>query len=120
MEVWKNIPNYVGIYMISNLGRIESLERKVKNGNGYRIVKRQIINSTKNNNYGNHKFRSATTQSQKVNQYDLSGNFIKTWNSMKEIERTLKIHHSCISACCKGKQKYSNGYIWKYYENKEN
>lgn len=47
MEVWKNISNYVGIYMISNLGRIESLERKVKNGNGYRIVKRQIINSTK-------------------------------------------------------------------------
>lgn len=35
MEVWKNIPNYVGIYMIINLGRIESLERKVKNGNGY-------------------------------------------------------------------------------------
>ena len=30
MEVWKDIPNYVGIYMISNLGRIESLERKVK------------------------------------------------------------------------------------------
>ena len=31
MEVWKDIPNYVGIYMISNLGRIEILERKVKN-----------------------------------------------------------------------------------------
>lgn len=42
MEVWKYIPNYVGIYMISNLGRIERLERKVKNRNGYRIVKRQI------------------------------------------------------------------------------
>ena len=42
MEVWKDIPNYVGIYMISNLGRIESLERKVKNRNDYRIVKRQI------------------------------------------------------------------------------
>ena len=42
MEVWKDIPNYVGIYMISNLGRIEILERKVKNRNGYRIVKRQI------------------------------------------------------------------------------
>ena len=42
MELWKDIPNYVGIYMISNLGRIEILERKVKNRNGYRIVKRQI------------------------------------------------------------------------------
>ena len=42
MEVWKDIPNYVGIYMISNLGRIEILERKVKNKKGYRSVKRQI------------------------------------------------------------------------------
>lgn len=38
MEVWKDIPNYVGIYMISNLGIIESLERKVKNRNGYSLI----------------------------------------------------------------------------------
>lgn len=67
-----------------------------------------------NNNYGGHKSRSAATQSQKVNQYDLDGNFIKEWNSMKEIERTLKIHHSSISACCKGKQKQACGYKWRY------
>lgn len=25
MEIWKNIPNYDGLYQISNLGRIRSL-----------------------------------------------------------------------------------------------
>lgn len=52
--------------------------------------------------------------SRKINQYDLNGIFIKTWNSMGEIERKLKINHSMISECCNNKQKTSGGYIWKY------
>ncbi len=50
----------------------------------------------------------------KVNQYNLQGEYIKTWNSMGEIERILHINHSMISECCNGKQKTSGGYIWKY------
>lgn len=40
-EVWKDIPNYEGLYKISNLGRVKSLVRKERilhpadNGNGY-------------------------------------------------------------------------------------
>ena len=30
-ELWKDIPNYEGLYMASNLGRIKSLDRKRKN-----------------------------------------------------------------------------------------
>ena len=26
------------------------------------------------------------------------------------------INYSCITACCRGKQKTAGGYIWKYYE----
>ena len=29
-EIWKDIPNYEGYYQASSLGRIKSLERKVK------------------------------------------------------------------------------------------
>lgn len=49
-----------------------------------------------------------------INQYDLNGNFIKQWDSTKEIERKLKIYHSNISLCCKHKLKTSGGYIWRY------
>lgn len=57
---------------------------------------------------------SGCFQSRKINQYDLQGNFIKTWNTMGEIKRELGINHSMISECCNGKQKTSGGYKWKY------
>ena len=31
-EIWKDIPDYEGIYQVSNLGRIKSLDRYVKRG----------------------------------------------------------------------------------------
>ncbi len=34
-EIWKDIPGYEGEYQASNLGRIKSLERKVKSKNQY-------------------------------------------------------------------------------------
>ena len=33
-EIWKDIPNYKGLYQISNLGRVKSLERFRKGKNG--------------------------------------------------------------------------------------
>lgn len=32
MEIWKDIQGYEGLYMVSNLGRVKSLPRKMKNG----------------------------------------------------------------------------------------
>lgn len=49
-EIWKDIKNFEGFYQISNLGRVKSLERKVKNKNGYRIVKEKILCNYINNN----------------------------------------------------------------------
>ncbi len=51
----------------------------------------------------------------KVNQYTKQGEFIKTWDSMSQIEKELGILHCCISDCCRGKQKSAGGFIWKYY-----
>jgi len=47
-------------------------------------------------------------------QYDLKGNFIKEWISLKEIQQS---HKGDIRSCCYGKQKTAGGYIWKYKEN---
>lgn len=57
--------------------------------------------------------KSSTT---KVNQYDLEGNFIKQWNSIKEACDELNLNHANISVVCKGNtnRKQVGGYIWKY------
>ena len=49
-----------------------------------------------------------------VNQYDLKGNLIKTWNCMRDIQRELGFEHTNISRCCRNKQKTAYGFIWRY------
>lgn len=41
-EIWKDIPEYEGYYMISNFGRVKSVERYVPQGNFIRHVKERI------------------------------------------------------------------------------
>lgn len=50
----------------------------------------------------------------KVNQYDLNGNFIKTWSNINEAVFNLNLGHH-IGECCIGKRKTCGGYIWKFY-----
>lgn len=43
-------------------------------------------------------------------------NFIRKWNSAREVEKELNIAHSQITACCKKRKNYqtAGGYIWGY------
>lgn len=50
-EIWKDIKDYEGLYQISNLGNVRSLERKVRINKGYRIVKNKILKLGIRNNY---------------------------------------------------------------------
>ena len=55
MEIWKDIKNYEGLYQVSNLGRVKSLDRKVRTGikhNEYKIAKGKILKlNQKRNGY---------------------------------------------------------------------
>jgi hypothetical protein len=51
-----------------------------------------------------------------VQQFTLSGEFIKEWQSTMDIERELFILNTAISNCCNNKKHYysAGGFIWKY------
>lgn len=49
-----------------------------------------------------------------VIQFDLSGNMIKEWTSIREAARNNNISFGNIINCCKGRCKTCGGYIWKY------
>jgi len=160
-ECWKDIPNYEGLYQVSNLGRVKSIfknkkiltprlrngylrvsltkNKKAINHSVHRLVAQVFIpnpnnlpevnhkDENKENNcvnnleyctrnynmkYGTWKDRRFIKFAKPVAQYDLDGNFIKNWNSIKTAKTQLKINN--ISAVCKGKAKQSGGYVWKY------
>ena len=182
-EVWKDIKNYEGLYQVSNLGNVRSIDRYkeiiVKNQYGkyvcnkfykgytlnpqiymgykciglynngkYKIKKvhrlvaeafipnpenkpqvNHIDGNKLNNNINNLEWNTAGENTyhayknnlikhynREINQYDLGGNFIKTWNSAKDIEIKINIHNSAICNCCKNKRKTAGGYIWKYVD----
>ena len=51
---------------------------------------------------------------QKVAQFSAEGKFIAEFKSIADAVRTTKARHSSIYACCVGRYKTANGYIWKY------
>jgi hypothetical protein len=52
-EIWKSIPNYEGLYEVSNLGRVKSLSRFVNSGMGYKIKERILKPITDGHGYIN-------------------------------------------------------------------
>lgn len=48
-----------------------------------------------------------------VDQFSISGNFIKRWGSISDIRRAFGFSISSISKCCKGTQKTAHGFKWK-------
>ena len=60
------------------------------------------------------------SQKIKINQYDLNGNFIKTWDSASDVKKKLNIDDSTIRKCCKGYKKSCGGFQWKTFNNSIN
>ena len=177
-EVWKDVPNYEGIYKASNFGRIKMVKRtlidslgkkinkkehilKPRTGNRYymialykngkredlllhRVIAQTFIPNPENKPFVNHKDENCfnncsdnlmwctqkenmnwgtinermsknSKSKRKVNQYDMDGNYIKTWDCMTDFYKSkgLKLKTGIIE-CCKGRRQSHMGYKWKY------
>lgn len=58
--------------------------------------------------------------SKPILQYDLEGNFIQKWNSIKEASKQLGISNTTISNCCVGHLRSCYGFIFSFTPIKEN
>lgn len=191
IEIWKDIPNYEGLYQASNLGRIRSLDHKVmkkslsgelivnqykgkilkgwvqntgyltvslsnKKYSVHRLIATTFLEQEKgknivnhidgnklNNNVNNlewcdykHNFDEAIRlnlmnikyssyenriRAKKINQYDLKGNFIRSYLCSVDAEKELKnkgikINAGNIRNVCNGKRKTAGGFYWEYID----
>ncbi len=53
-EIWKDIPGYEGLYQVSNLGRVKSMEREVFSANYIRHMPESIKKPQRHSN-GNYR-----------------------------------------------------------------
>ena len=73
--------------------------------------------STRKENMSNEitKHRLKLSKSKGVFQYTKDNVFVKSYPSTKEAAIETGFAQSNISACCLGKRKTANGYIWSYF-----
>lgn len=68
-----------------------------------------------NNNYGTAKQRRSEKQRKnKIIQTTKKGVFVKSWESLGQIQKILNIPKTNVSLCCLGKRKSAGGFVWKY------
>lgn len=65
-----------------------------------------------NINYGSRTKKAIGKRKIKINQYELDGTFIKTWECMNDAIKFYK--NSSICWACSGKKETASGYKWEY------
>lgn len=94
VEIWKDIPNYEGLYQVSNYGRIKSVARQVKYQNSLRNV-REKIRKTFIGKQGYERVElSKNGENKKYNVHRLvAETFINKNEKEKDYDRYLEVNH---------------------------
>lgn len=93
---------------------------KNENRKDNRVENLEWITHKENLNYGSRleRHRAAMlnhpNMSKSISQYDLNGDFIQDFSSIREAARVLGFSMCNIKDCCKGRYKQTHGYIFKY------
>lgn len=85
-----------------------SIDRKDDDGN-YTYKNCRFIEKSENSKRVNQ-----ISKSKIINQYDLQGNFIKSWKNAYKIKHILGFSQGNISLVCNGKRKIAYKFIWRF------
>ncbi len=107
IKKWKSAINASLALNITSSNIIKCVKNKAFHAGNF-LWKSDIMNEIPNKKY--------IIKNKAILQQTLSGEFIKKWNSAKEIENTLNFNASSITKCCKNKLKTMYKFKWKYYE----
>ena len=100
---------YYKIHDSPNKGKHHSEETKQKLSDYFKGKP-----NIKNKGCNNGMYGKPAPNRRPINQCDLEGNIIMTWNSTKELYNNLHISLREVINCCKNRRKTFKNYIWEY------
>lgn len=80
MELWRPVKNYEGLYEVSNLGRIKSLERYVEQWNGFQYIR--------------------TLHKEKILSFSKADRYRRCWLSKNGNKEKVSVHRIVAEAFC--------------------
>ena len=109
IKKWKSASNAAIELGFKKYGICNCCNGKLKQSHKY-IWKYETIDNEKNINTIDINFFNRKP----IQQFDLNGVFIQSWESQRKAAKELNINPSKISSVCNLKRKTAGGYIWKY------
>ena len=105
-------------------GSYSSISMALKNSPGYASVNGALICNTPEEyeeKLKSYRLAKAHGRNNTVSKYDLDGNYIETFYTIKDAERSVtNAKRVSVKLCCDGKQQQSGGFQWRYGDSKEN
>lgn len=108
----KSVHRLVAEAFIPNPDNLPYVNHINENKTDNRVENLEWCDAKYNANYGTRNKKISGYNSQSVAQYDLNGNFIKKFDSIKEAAEELGKSDYSIRACLYGKYKTGHNYIW--------
>lgn len=91
----------------NNVDNLEWCDRKYNNNYSMKLHPERFVNKKSSDVY-------KRRLDLRVNQFDLNGNLIKTWDNSRTIQNETGMSDWSISECCRNKRHTAYGYIWQY------
>ena len=107
------IHRLVALAFIPNPNNLPCINHKDCNPTNNNVNNIEYCTVVYNNTYNGKAKKSAEKRSKPVEQLTKDGTLVTIWPSINEIGRNGFIQQA-VCACCQGKRKTHNGFIWKY------
>ena len=119
--LWKNgeqkmylVHRLVAQTFIPNPDNLPEVNHKDEDKENNSVQNLEWCDRKYNLNFGTRAQRQSEKCSKPVLQYTKSGEFVREWKSIMDVQRNLNYNQSNISKCCTGKCKSAYGFIWRF------